>query len=157
MPCITLSSGKTVCFEGNKYPDGDGNTLKFDPGGKTGSPYQQFGSNYNRSVQPTVGPSIAPNMQGPFANFQKQEEERKKRIANGELIPGVKGTVDKPQKAPTNVYKVPTPKGPARIPMPTAVSNVDSSGVYRPSASAIQAGMKANSIPLLSKTSGSPL
>lgn len=34
MPCIKLSSGKTVCFEGNKYPDGDGNTSKFDLGGE---------------------------------------------------------------------------------------------------------------------------
>ena len=138
MPCITLSSGKTVCFEGNKYPDGDGNTLKFKPGGQTGPPYQQFGSNYNRSVQPAVGPSIAPNMQGAFENFQKQEEARKKRIATEELLPGVKGTVDKPQKAPTNVYNVPKPKGPAIFPMTPSVSAVSSTGVYKPSASVVQ-------------------
>ncbi len=116
---------------------------KFDPGGKTGPPYQQFGSNYNRSVQPAVGPSIAPNMQGTFENFQKQEEARKKRIATEELLPGVKGTVDKPQKAPTNVYNVPKPKGPAIFPMTPSVSAVSSTGVARPSASTIQAGLKA--------------
>lgn len=31
MPCITLSSGKSVCFKGNKYPDG-GQTVKKGPG-----------------------------------------------------------------------------------------------------------------------------
>ena len=30
MPCITLSSGKTVCFEDNKYPDGGGVDLKLN-------------------------------------------------------------------------------------------------------------------------------
>ena len=51
MPCITLSSGKTVCFEGNKYPDG----------GKTDPPKQV--------VKQGPGPFLIPDPRAQFKSI----------------------------------------------------------------------------------------
>ena len=124
MPCITLSSGKTVCYGESTYQSGG--YIIADNGLKNND----------------ISKLTAPNMQGAFNNFQKQQQQIKQNIANSNgMLPG-QTTPVRPTTTPTNVYKAPKTSNVTPL-MKPSVSAVSSTGVARPSASTIQAGIKA--------------
>lgn len=99
---------------------------RFDKGGKTNNDISKL---------------TAPNMQGAFNTFQKQQQQIKQNIANSNgMLPG-QTAPPKPTATPTNVYKgqATKPKGPAMTP---SVSAVSSTGVARPNASTFQTAQK---------------
>lgn len=124
MPCITLSSGKTVCYGESTYQSGG--YIIADNGLKNND----------------ISKLTAPNMQGAFNNFQKQQQQIKQNIANSNgMLPG-QTTPVRPTTTPTNVYRAPKTSNVTPL-MKPSVSAVSSTGVARPSASAIQGAMKA--------------
>jgi hypothetical protein len=113
--------------------------------------YQQFGPNYNTSTTTNPYPagsaaSIAFSNAQAFKNSIEQQRGKGKSWDQSGLLPGEKAPVKpKPTTTPTNVYKPPVSKYPSitqieqKFPRTkSTTSQVDASGVYKPTASTIQ-------------------
>jgi hypothetical protein len=122
MPCIKLSSGKTVCYGDEPTTYSQGGTIffnhqpvRFDPGG---------------------GVNIAPNMQPAMEQFRKQQAQVAKNNANPFQSSGLKPDAT---TKPTNVLKVKPTSTVKMPPVNTRMARTDATQVARPNAQLFQA------------------
>jgi len=138
MPCIKLSSGKTVCYGDEPTTYSQGGTIffnhqpmNFDPGGKTGGNFHQFGTPQN------ISNLTAPNMKpATMEQFRKQQAQIVQNRASSPQSSGLKPVAT---TKPTNVLKANPTSTVKMPPVNTRIARTDSTQVARPNAQLFQA------------------